>query len=184
MRFAGGDCDQAWSARDSRLNWTEPQGSTSRQRQITPQDTHSQQHNDNNHNHNHNNTHTHTTHNTATTAEPTATTTLRSLWLKAQTGVRFLSCETFRSSPVVDMSVHGYHGSGAAKRRRDCWLRMHWRHEQLTLQMVLATVQHHSHGAVRGQSTASRTGEWGREQYYTARTRDPLPHSPAGALQP
>ena len=34
---------------------------------------------------------------------------------------------------------------------------MHWRHEQLTLRMVLATVEHHSHGAPRGQTTATRT---------------------------
>ena len=47
-------------------------------------------------------------------------------------------------SPVVDMSVHGDHGSGAAKRRRDRRLRMRWRHEQLTLQMALAAAIHHS----------------------------------------
>ena len=34
--------------------------------------------------------------------------------------------------------MHGDHGSGAAKRRRDRRLRMHWRHEQLTLQKALA----------------------------------------------
>ena len=71
------------------------------------------------------------------------------------------------------MSLHGDRNSGAAKRRRDRRLRMHWRHEQLTLQMVLATVQHHSYGTLRGQSTATRTVEWGREQNYTAVTRDP-----------
>ena len=97
---------------------------------------------------------------------------------QAQTGVRSLFCVTFRSSPVVDMSVHGDHGSGAAKRRRDRLLRMHWRHEQLTLQMVLAAVQHHSYGALRGQSTATRAGEWGREMNYTAKTRRPLPSPP------
>ena len=38
-----------------------------------------------------------------------------------------------------------------AKRRRVRRLRMHWRHEQLMLRMVLATVEHHSPGALRGQ---------------------------------
>ena len=40
------------------------------------------------------------------------------------------------------MSVHGDHEGGAAKRRRD--RRLHWRHEQLTLQMALAAALHHS----------------------------------------
>ena len=61
---------------------------------------------------------------------------------QAQTGVSCFFLATFSSSPVVDMSVHGDHHSGAAKRRRDRRLRMHWRHEQHTLQMVLATVEH------------------------------------------
>ena len=59
------------------------------------------------------------------------------------------------------MSVHGDHGSGAAKRRRDRRLRMHWRHEQLTLQMALAAALHHSrdvgpvtYTALRRQKTA------------------------------
>ena len=78
------------------------------------------------------------------------------------------------------MSVYGDLNSGVAKRRGDRRLRMHWRHEQLALQMVLATVQHHSYGALRGQSTGV-----GREQYFTAKTRDPPPlQSPAGDLQP
>ena len=42
------------------------------------------------------------------------------------------------------MSLHGEHEGGAAKRRRDRRLRMHWRHEQLTLQMALAAALHHS----------------------------------------
>ena len=82
------------------------------------------------------------------------------------------------NNPVVDMSVHGDHGSGAAKRRRDRRLRMHWRHE-LTLQMALAAAAHHSrdvgpvsYNALRSQRTA-RAGEWGREQNYTAETWDP-----------
>ena len=97
---------------------------------------------------------------------------------QAQTGVRSLFCVTFRSSPVVDMSVHGDHGSGAAKRRRDRLLRVHWRHDQFTLQMVLAAVQHHSYSALRRQSTATRAGEWEREMNYTAKTRGDLPPHP------
>ena len=42
------------------------------------------------------------------------------------------------------MSVHGDHEHGAAWRRRQRRLRMHWRHEQLTLQMLLATYEHHA----------------------------------------
>ena len=54
--------------------------------------------------------------------------------------------------------------AGAALRRRERRLRMHWRHEQLSLQMLLATFQHHSS---RGQTTA-RSGE-GFEVKYTAK---------------
>ena len=70
------------------------------------------------------------------------------------------------------MSVHD-HGSGAAKRRRERRLRMHWRHEQLTLRMVLATVEHHSHGAPRGQTTATRTRAEERETYSAPRRQEP-----------
>ena len=35
-------------------------------------------------------------------------------------------------------------GSGAARRRRDRRLRVHWRHEQLSLRMLRASVGHHS----------------------------------------
>ena len=59
------------------------------------------------------------------------------------------------------MSLHGDHEGGAAKRRRDRRLRMHWRHEQLTLQMALAAALHHSrdvgpvtYNAPRRQKTA------------------------------
>ena len=86
--------------------------------------------------------------------------------------------------------------SGAAWRRRQRRLLAHWRHEQFTLQVLLATYQHHaaprgqkqarsgvwgheiSNGTLRGQSTATRTGEWGREQNYTAKTRDPATPQP------
>ena len=69
----------------------------------------------------------------------------------------------------------------AAKRRPDRRLRMHWRHEQLSLQMALAAALHHSrnvgpvtYNALRSQRTA-RAGVWGRELNYTATIRDPLP---------
>ena len=59
------------------------------------------------------------------------------------------------------MLMHGDHGSVAAKRRRDRRLRMHWRHEQLTLQMALAAALHHSrdvgpvtYNDLRSQKTA------------------------------
>ena len=40
--------------------------------------------------------------------------------------------------------AHDVGGSGAARRRRDRRLRMHWRHEQLSLRMLRASVGHHS----------------------------------------
>ena len=55
--------------------------------------------------------------------------------------------------------MHGDHEHGAAWRRRQRRLRMHWRHEQLTLQMLLATYEHHA--APRGQMKA-RSGGWER----------------------
>ena len=61
--------------------------------------------------------------------------------------------------PSAACAVHGDHGGGAAKRRRDRRLRMHWRHEQLSLQMALAAALHHSgdvgtYNALRSQKTA------------------------------
>ena len=44
------------------------------------------------------------------------------------------------------------HAQGAAWRRHQRRLRAHWRHEQLKLQMLLATYEHHA--APRGQSKA------------------------------
>ena len=35
-------------------------------------------------------------------------------------------------------------GSGAARRRRDRRLRLHWRHEQLSLRMLRSSMGHHS----------------------------------------
>ena len=65
------------------------------------------------------------------------------------------------------MSVHGDHEHGAAWRRRQLRLRMHWRHEQLTLQMALAAALHRgrdvgpvTNNALRSQRTA-RAAVWG-----------------------
>ena len=67
------------------------------------------------------------------------------------------------------MSLHGDHEHGAAWRRRQRRLRMHWRHEQLTLQMLLATYEHHarSTGTEQGQERGG-----GHEMYYTAAFRN------------
>ena len=67
---------------------------------------------------------------------------------------------------VDSAAVRG--GTGSARRRRERRLRQHWRHEQLTLRMLLATNQHHA--APRGQ-TMARSGEWGSELNYTATIR-------------
>ena len=58
------------------------------------------------------------------------------------------------------MSLHGDHEHGAAWRRLQRRLRIHWRHEQLTLQMFVATYEYHA--APRRQMMA-RSGEWGRD---------------------
>ena len=70
------------------------------------------------------------------------------------------------------------HAHGAAWRRRQRRLRQHWRHEQLTLQMVLATVEHHSHGAPRSLTTATRTRVEERELHTAPRRQEPP--QPAG----
>ena len=87
---------------------------------------------------------------------------------------------------MVDTSLHGDHEGGAAKRRRDGRLRMHWRHEQLTLRMALAAALHHScdvgpvtYNALRSQRTARAGG--GNEQYYTAKFWNIPPPQAAGA---
>ena len=57
-------------------------------------------------------------------------------------------------------------GTGSARRRRERRLRMHWRHEQLSLRMALVTASHHSfdrvhveYAAPRRQRTGNRAGE-------------------------
>ena len=60
-------------------------------------------------------------------------------------------------------------------------MRSIWRHEQMAIHMVLASVQHHSHGAPRGQTTATRTRGAGEshEMKYTAKFRETPPPQPA-----
>ena len=78
---------------------------------------------------------------------------------------------------IMDVdSAAGRGGTGSARRRRERRLRQHWRHEQLTLQMLLATYQHHA--APRGQTTA-RSGEWGERVELHGDDPDD-PHSPGG----
>ena len=60
------------------------------------------------------------------------------------------------------MSLHGDRViGGAAKRRRDRRLRMHWRHEQLTLQMVLALHGDRRQPPGPGQRSARHTQRHG-----------------------
>ena len=75
---------------------------------------------------------------------------------------------------VDSAAVRG--GTGSARPRRERRLRQHWRHEQLTLQMLLATYQHHA--APRGQTTARSGGVGERVELHGV---DPeYPHSPGG----
>ena len=73
------------------------------------------------------------------------------------------------------MPVHGEH-AGAARVRRECKLRSFWRHEQMAIQMVLASVQHHSHGVPRNQRTATRTGREARDVLHGQVPGAPLIH--------
>ena len=72
----------------------------------------------------------------------------------------------------------------AAKRRRDRRLRVHWRHEQLTLRMVLAAALHHSrdvgpvmYNTLRSQKTA-RAGPWVRGALHGEDPEAPTPQEP------
>ena len=76
------------------------------------------------------------------------------------------------AEPLEDaMPVGGHAGGGgtaSARRRRERRLRQrrlrqHWRHEQLTLRMVLAATQHHS--ARRGLEVARTRGEESETKY-------------------
>ena len=74
----------------------------------------------------------------------------------------------------LNMPVHGEH-AGAARVRRERRVRSFWRHEQMAIQMVLAAVQHHSHGVLRNQRTATRTGGEAREVLHGHVPEAPLP---------
>ena len=63
----------------------------------------------------------------------------------------------------VDMPLRGEH-AGAARVRRERRMRSCWRHEQMSIQKVLATVQHHSYGT-RGQPPGREERD---EKYCTA----------------
>ena len=72
------------------------------------------------------------------------------------------------------MPVHGEQ-AGAARVRRERKMRSFWRHEQMAIQMVLASVQHHSHGVLRNQRTATRTGGEARVVLHGQVPGAPLP---------
>ena len=86
----------------------------------------------------------------------TTTTTVGSTGLCYPFGV------VFCWSPVVDMSVHGDQEHCAELRRRQRRLRMHWRHDQFTLQMLLATYEHHA--APQGQMKSRSRGGGERDE--------------------
>ena len=75
---------------------------------------------------------------------------------------------------MVDAMAGVDHATGAARRRRQRRLRAHWRHEQLSLQMLLAESQHHA--APRGQSKARSRGEES-ETNYAFGQKTPLPNA-------
>ena len=81
-----------------------------------------------------------------------------------------ISVEPQREAPWLNATAQAQRCGDVTKRRRDRRLRMHWRHEQLTLQMVMATVQHPSYGAPRGQMTATRTRTEEREMFLCPQT--------------
>ena len=79
----------------------------------------------------------------------------------------------------------------AAKRRRDRRLRMHWRHEQLTLRMALAAALHHSrdvgpvtYNALRSQKTARAREEEENEMHFATGHMTPPPRAAAAEYYP
>ena len=104
------------------------------------------------------------TNNQPTTNQPTTTTTTTGVYPKCD---RTQSAFSFVRTQVVDMSLHGDHGS--AWRRRERRLRAQWRHEQQSIAMALAAAQHHSapksagpvsHNVLRNQNTAREGTEF------------------------
>ena len=79
----------------------------------------------------------------------------------------------------------------AAKRRRDRRLRMHWRHEQLTLRMALAAALHHSrdvgpvtYNALRSQKTARAREEEENEMHFATGQMTPPPRAATAEYYP
>ena len=79
----------------------------------------------------------------------------------------------------------------AAKRRRDRRLRIHWRHEQLTLQMALAAALHHSrdvgpvtYNALRSQKIARAWEEEEHEMHFATGQTTPPPRAAAAEYYP
>ena len=94
-------------------------------------------------------------------------------------------------TPSGRMPVHGDHEGGAAWRRCQRRLRMHWRHEQLTLQMALAAALHHSrdvglesHTALRSQRTARAGREEENELHFAMGQTTPPPRVAASEYFP
>ena len=69
-------------------------------------------------------------------------------------------------------SAAGFGGTGSAGRRRERLLRQHWRRAQLSLQMLLATFQHHA--APRGKMQP-RSGTEESEMYDATGLKTPPP---------
>ena len=128
----------------------------------------------------HTTTHTHRTHNhthTPPRTPPGVSSSSADLYV-------LTFCETLAVDTAMSHVERALGAGGAALRRRERRLRSFWRHEQMAVQMVLATVTHHSfgkvgtaHAALRGQKQGTRTvqGEE-HELYHTAKFRTtPLP---------
>ena len=136
----------------------------------------------------HNTTQQHTTHHTPHTTHNTQhnnNTTNKVFVLK-----RALSCGAFSPNPSGRPMAARDAGTSAAKRRRERRLRSWWRQERMSIAAALAEALHHSsgtrpskydtrvvedsqHGAVRGQTTATRAVVPGT-QYFTFDDEDVL----------
>ena len=104
-----------------------------------------------------------TTTRTTRTTRTTTTTTARLRHV-----ARCFCMVTVRSSPVVDMMLHGDHGS--AWRRRQRRLRSWWRLEQQSVAMALSAAAHHSFDKVAAGDAyygprAQKTDRAGAAQY-------------------
>ena len=99
---------------------------------------------------------THNTHTTHTTTRRLGSQVLRASVIFVDTLAGDLSMAA-RAPPLVS-------SGGSAVRRRERRLRSFWRHEQMAVQMALATVTHHSfqvgtaHDALRSQKPVTSAG--------------------------